>query len=79
MNGGREAAVKSVLADDAEDPAIWLHPDDVSKRLVLATCKEARVNVIDLQPIHHGFVSRVRYNPRRYNYNRRLRATLRLS
>ena len=33
---------------DADDPAIWVHPKDVSSSLVLATLKEGGLDVYDL-------------------------------
>ena len=34
--------------DDADDPAIWVHPKDASSSLVLATLKEGGLDVYDL-------------------------------
>jgi len=50
---GAEAALEPVVitektAVDSDDPAIWLHPDDPSKSLVLGTDKGGSIFVFDL-------------------------------
>ncbi len=55
--GDRVRAVRPVLetevaasyGDAADDPAIWLHPDDPSKSLVIGTDKQLGLYVFDLQ------------------------------
>src|SRR5215469_6409283 len=34
--------------DAADDPAIWIHPDDPAKSLVLGTDKKGGLNVFDM-------------------------------
>lgn len=42
--------------DAADDPAIWVHPDDASRSLVLGTDKQAGLEVYDLQGRRQQFI-----------------------
>ena len=44
-----ETAPANSYGDAADDPAIWAHPDDPSKSLVIATDKKAGMYVYDMQ------------------------------
>lgn len=48
--------VKSVLEEDAaDDPAIWIHPTDVSKSLVIGSNKKAGIHLYNLKGQELGF------------------------
>jgi len=41
----------SLDADDADDPAIWVHPTDATRSLVVSTLKEGGLDVYDLSGV----------------------------
>ena len=48
--------------DSADDPAIWVHPTDASKSLIITTNKKAGLVVYDLQGHEKQFISDGRVN-----------------
>jgi 3-phytase len=47
----------STSGDAADDPAIWVHPEDPARSVVLATDKEAGLGVYDLAGVRFQFVT----------------------
>lgn len=59
---GETVAVATANADAADDPAIWRHPTDPARSLIVGTDKKAGLNVYDLGGAQRDFVDAGRVN-----------------
>lgn len=59
---GETVAVATANADAADDPAIWRHPGDPTRSLIVGTDKKAGLNVYDLSGAQRDFVDAGRVN-----------------
>ncbi len=59
---GETVAVATANADAADDPAIWRHPGDPARSLIVGTDKKAGLNVYDLNGAQRDFVDAGRVN-----------------
>lgn len=57
-----ETAPVASSEDAADDPAIWIHPEDPSKSLILGTNKQLGLGVYDLEGNEVQFIERGRLN-----------------
>lgn len=59
---GETVAVATTNADAADDPAIWRHPGDPTRSLIVGTDKKAGLNVYDLTGAQRDFIDAGRVN-----------------